>query len=256
TRVDQRIVDRHRVRDVIGVRAAERLRQVQRVAVRMADGVEARPAVEAARLDDQRVAVPPPEGETGSGVVAVRLVVTLPVLFAGRRKGQIGLAGLIPPGPGHVRNVRSLPDAAQVGWRRGGRALLGRGGSGQGEEAGGNRVNLHICTDFSAHDTPGTGENAFDFRPVELRKYTSSVYAIWRGGIRMKTKLALGTAALGLLLAAVPVMAHHSFAAEFDSNKPIKMTGTVTKIEWMNPHAYFYIDVKDAAGKVTNWGLE
>ena len=72
----------------------------------------------------------------------------------------------------------------------------------------------------------------------------------------MKTKLALGTAALGLLLAAVPVMAHHSFAAEFDSNKPIKLTGTVTKIEWMNPHAYFYIDVKDASGKVTNWGLE
>jgi len=72
----------------------------------------------------------------------------------------------------------------------------------------------------------------------------------------MKTKLALGTAALGLLLAAVPVMAHHSFAAEFDSNKPLKLTGTVTKIEWMNPHAYFYIDVKDASGKVTNWGLE
>jgi len=72
----------------------------------------------------------------------------------------------------------------------------------------------------------------------------------------MKTKLALGTAALGLLLAAVPVMAHHSFAAEFDSTKPIKLTGSVTKIEWMNPHAYFYIDVKDASGKVTNWGLE
>jgi hypothetical protein len=72
----------------------------------------------------------------------------------------------------------------------------------------------------------------------------------------MKTKLALGTAALGLLLAAVPVMAHHSFAAEFDSNKPIKLTGTVTKIEWMNPHAYFYIDVKDASGKVENYGLE
>ncbi|HXD75713.1 MAG TPA: DUF6152 family protein [Vicinamibacterales bacterium] len=69
-------------------------------------------------------------------------------------------------------------------------------------------------------------------------------------------KLALATAALGLLLAAVPVMAHHSFAAEFDSNKPIKLTGSVTKIEWMNPHAYFYIDVKDEKGTTTNWGLE
>ena len=72
----------------------------------------------------------------------------------------------------------------------------------------------------------------------------------------MKTKLALGTAALGLLLASVPVMAHHSFAAEFDSTKPIKLTGSVTKIEWMNPHAYFYLDVKDESGKVANWALE
>ena len=70
----------------------------------------------------------------------------------------------------------------------------------------------------------------------------------------MRTTFAFVVA--GLLLAAVPVVAHHSFAAEFDANKPIKLTGTVTKIEWMNPHAYFYIDVKDAAGKVTNWGLE
>jgi hypothetical protein len=73
----------------------------------------------------------------------------------------------------------------------------------------------------------------------------------------MKTKLAIVAAGLGVLLASVPAIAHHSFAAEFDSAKPIKLTGSVTKIEWMNPHAYFYIDVKDEkTGQVANWGLE
>jgi hypothetical protein len=71
----------------------------------------------------------------------------------------------------------------------------------------------------------------------------------------MKSKFAAFAAGLGLL-AAAPVFAHHSFAAEYDQAKPVTLTGTVTKVEWMNPHARFYIDVKDDAGKVTNWELE
>lgn len=71
----------------------------------------------------------------------------------------------------------------------------------------------------------------------------------------MKLKLALGLAGL-CLLAAIPVAAHHSFAAEFDGSKVIRLKGTLTKIEWTNPHSYFYIDVKDEDGKVVNWGCE
>lgn len=59
-----------------------------------------------------------------------------------------------------------------------------------------------------------------------------------------------------LLLAALPGSAHHSFAAEFDASKPVNLTGAVTKVEWMNPHTWFYIDVKDETGKVTNWAVE
>src|SRR2546423_7697643 len=65
--------------------------------------------------------------------------------------------------------------------------------------------------------------------------------------------LALG---LGLIVPALPASAHHSFAAEYDRAKPITLTGTVTKVEWMNPHVYFYMDVHDQDGKVTNWALE
>jgi hypothetical protein len=59
-----------------------------------------------------------------------------------------------------------------------------------------------------------------------------------------------------LVVAAIPVVAHHSFAAEFDSTKPIQLRGIVTKVEWTNPHVWFYINVKDEAGRVTNWGAE
>jgi DNA/RNA endonuclease YhcR with UshA esterase domain len=73
----------------------------------------------------------------------------------------------------------------------------------------------------------------------------------------MKTKLAVIAAAVASLAAmVVPVTAHHSFAAEYDANKPITIKGTVTKVEWTNPHARFYVDVKDANGKVSNWNLE
>ena len=72
----------------------------------------------------------------------------------------------------------------------------------------------------------------------------------------MRTRSAGLVIGIGLLLAAGPALAHHSFAAEFDANKPLTLTGAVTKIDWMNPHTWFSIDVTDEAGKVTNWGWE
>jgi hypothetical protein len=75
------------------------------------------------------------------------------------------------------------------------------------------------------------------------------------GEMAMKLKV-FGVLACGLAGAALPVLAHHSFAAEYDAAKPVTLKGTVTKVEWMNPHARFYIDVKDDAGAVTNWEFE
>ncbi len=72
----------------------------------------------------------------------------------------------------------------------------------------------------------------------------------------MKMKLAIFAAALGLLIAVAPVMAHHSFAAEYDAKQPVEIKGKVTQVDWTNPHARFYVDVKDASGKVTSWNFE
>jgi Family of unknown function (DUF6152) len=72
----------------------------------------------------------------------------------------------------------------------------------------------------------------------------------------MRTKLFVVVAAVGLVLAAVPVVAHHAFAAEFDQNKPIKVQGAVTKWELTNPHSWIYMDVKGEDGKMTTWMIE
>ena len=72
----------------------------------------------------------------------------------------------------------------------------------------------------------------------------------------MRKQLSMMVAAAVALLAAVPVLAHHAFAAEFDSTAPVKLRGTVTKMEWINPHSWIYIDVKGPDGKVVNWMVE
>lgn len=72
----------------------------------------------------------------------------------------------------------------------------------------------------------------------------------------MKITLRTLIASLGPLVAVAPPLAHHSFEAEYDRNKTVQVTGTVTRLDWMNHHARFYVDVKDESGKITNWNFE
>ena len=72
----------------------------------------------------------------------------------------------------------------------------------------------------------------------------------------MRTKLALVVAAVALLVSAAPVWAHHAFAAEFDAKKPVKLRGKVTKMEWINPHAWIHMEVAGDDGKAVDWMVE
>ena len=72
----------------------------------------------------------------------------------------------------------------------------------------------------------------------------------------MKKLLLPQLAVLGIFAAAAPMFAHHAFAAEYDSNKPITLKGKLTKVEWVNPHGWIHLDVTDDSGKVTSWAIE
>jgi uncharacterized protein DUF6152 len=72
----------------------------------------------------------------------------------------------------------------------------------------------------------------------------------------MRARLTVLLGITGLLMAAAPMWAHHAFAAEFDAQKPVKLKGTVAKVEFINPHSWIHMDVKDADGKITRWMVE
>ena len=72
----------------------------------------------------------------------------------------------------------------------------------------------------------------------------------------MRTKLAVAVAGIGLMVAAVPVVAHHAFSAEFDANRPLHLEGTVVKMEWINPHAWVHVEVTEDGGEKVVWMVE
>lgn len=67
--------------------------------------------------------------------------------------------------------------------------------------------------------------------------------------------LAVLIGGVGLIVISPPILAHHSETAEYDTSKPVKVTGTIKKVDWQNPHIWFYVDVKDESGKITTWGF-
>src|ERR1051325_3880696 len=94
---------------------------------------------------------------------------------------------------------------------------------------------------------------SFGYKPSDLSRSLFDTIGVLFGGA-MKHRLVFAVAIA--VAAAAPLLAHHSFAAEFDASQALRVTGSLTKIEWTNPHSYFYLDVKDESGNVVRWSCE